>query len=78
MDDQYLDLERLSDYSSLPIPTLRDYIRDLALPCYKPKGKLLVKRSEFDKWLSRFRVTQESLGKIVDDVLNQINSPQVK
>jgi hypothetical protein len=57
--DRYLNLHSLSEYADIPIPTLRDHIRGMKLPCYKVKGKILVKQSEFDSWIGSFRVNQE-------------------
>jgi excisionase family DNA binding protein len=54
--DVYFSLERLSTYSSMSISTLRRYIRKDDFPVYKTRGKVLVKRSDFDAWLQRFRV----------------------
>lgn len=71
---EYFDLKGLSTYSSLPVPTLRDYMKDCGLPCFKVRGKLLVKRSEFDVWLEGFRVSQEKLEKIVDEVMENLKS----
>ena len=53
LKDQLFDLKGLSVYSALAVPTLRDYIKTGSLPCFKVKGKILVKRSEFDRWLER-------------------------
>ncbi len=58
MVDQYLDLDELSKYAGLSRRTLRRHLSaeiDDALPCYRVGGKILVKRSEFDDWISRFR-----------------------
>ena len=71
---QYFDLKGLSTYSSLPVPTLRDYLKGFGLPCFKVRGKLLVKKSEFDAWLEGFRVNQDRLEDIVDDVMKSLKS----
>jgi len=68
--NRLLDLKGLSEYSSLGIPTLRDYLRSNGLPYYKMKGKIIVRLSEFDQWLESFRVdTKPELNNLVDDVL---------
>ncbi|MBW2634627.1 MAG: helix-turn-helix domain-containing protein [Deltaproteobacteria bacterium] len=54
--DQYFDLQGLNTYSCIPVPTLRDYIKRDGMPCFKLKGKILVKRSEFDSWMNGHRV----------------------
>lgn len=71
--DRLLDLRRLSGYSSLGIPTLRDYIRSDGLPCFKIRGKILIKQSEFDTWLEQYRVNQsKDLDSIVDEVMDSL------
>ena len=67
--DRLLDLKGLSEYSSLGIPTLRDYLRSNGLPHYKLKGKILVRMSEFDNWLEAFRVES---GQHLNDIVNDI------
>ncbi len=32
------------------------------LPHYRPGGKILVKRSEFDDWIARFKAAEYSKG----------------
>ncbi len=55
--DPWLDLRALSDYSSLSRRTLQDLVNDPVdpIPSYRVGGKLLVRRSEFDEWVSRRR-----------------------
>jgi len=73
--DIIYDLKGLSGYCSLKIPTLRDYIKSGDLPCFKVKGKILVKRSEFDNWLEGYRVNKkQDLNTIVDGVMESLKS----
>jgi hypothetical protein len=55
--DCYLSLRILAEYSSLSVRTLRSYLRreTAPLPHYQIEGKILVRRSEFDAWIARFR-----------------------
>jgi hypothetical protein len=56
--DPFLSLKALAAYSSLSVRTLRTYldlVPEEALPCYRLPGKVLVRRSEFDAWLERYR-----------------------
>jgi len=55
LTDQYFDLPGLYAYSCIPVPTLRDYIKRDGMPCYKLRGKILVKKSEFDAWMNEHR-----------------------
>ena len=56
--DGYLSLKTLSAYSGLSVRTLREYLihPSRPLPHYRPGAKILVKRSEFDGWITTFRV----------------------
>lgn len=51
--DRYLTLTALAAYSSLSIATLRRAIVDPAhpLPAFRVARHVLVKKSEFDRWL---------------------------
>ena len=62
MKDQFFDLRGLSAYSSLGVSTLRDYIRRGKLPYLKMRGKILVRKSEFDKWTEKFRIMKVPSG----------------
>ena len=74
LKDSYFDLRGLSAYSSLGVSTLRDHIKK-GLPCFKIGGKILIKLSEFDKWLEGYRVNQkQDLDAIVDDVMDGLTT----
>ena len=73
VEPEYLDVRGLAAYSSLAVPSLRDYIRRDNLPCFKVRGKVLVRRSEFEDWLESFRVkTGDELSKIVDEATEAV------
>ena len=73
--DRLLDLKGLSEHSSLGVPTLRDYLRSGGLPYFKLRGKILVRLSEFERWLESFRVnTKQDLSILVDDVLTDLRA----
>lgn len=75
LKDQYFDLKGLEAYSALKVPTLRDYINSGNLPCFKVKGKILIKQSEFDAWLESYRVNKKkNINNIVDGVLNSLKN----
>jgi len=75
LKDQYFDLMGLVEYSSLGLGTCRDYIRSKGLPCFKVGGKILVKRSEFDKWIERYRHTKtQDLDTLVDGIMADMKS----
>ncbi len=55
--DRWLSLRGLADYCSLSRRTLQALVNDPQdpLPSYRVGGKILVRRSEFDAWMSRRR-----------------------
>ena len=70
LKDQYFDLKGLEAYSALKVPTLRDYIKSGDLPCFKLKGKILVRRSEFDAWIEKHRLNNKrDIGNMVDEII---------
>ena len=72
----YYDLTALAEYSSCSVRWLRDRLVDRLrpLPHYRIEGKILVKRDEFDHWLSAFRVVSpaDELHDIVESVMAQV------
>ena len=73
LKDRYFDLRGLSAYSSLAVSTLRDYISAGKLPCFKLKGKILIRKSEFDTWLEGHRFNKrQDLKNIVDEVMTSL------
>lgn len=70
--DPFLSLRALASYSGLSVRKLRDHLADLAhpLPHYRVGSKILVRRSEFDTWMARYRrVGQPNVERIVSEVL---------
>ncbi len=72
----YFDLKALAAYSSCSVRWLRDRLVDRLhpLPHYRIEGKILVKREEFDRWLSVSRVVSpaDGLDDMVDSVMAQV------
>jgi Helix-turn-helix domain len=70
---EYLPLRGLAAYSGLSVRRLRQLLTDLAhpLPHYRiGGGKVLVRRSEFDAWAARFRVsTSPRLDQLVSEAV---------
>jgi hypothetical protein len=71
--DAYLTLRALAVYSGCSVRWLRDRLVDVhhPLPCFRlPGGKVLVRRSHFDGWVSRYRtVGRADVSQVVTDVL---------
>ena len=76
LKDQYLDLKGLAAYSTLGVSTLRAYIRRGKLPAFKVKGKVLIRKSEFDVWLDQYRMKREvkDLDKLADEAVKSLKS----
>jgi hypothetical protein len=73
--DPYLPLRALAAYSGMSARSLRDRLTDPhhPLPHYRVGGKLLVRRSEFDRWIARYRqVGNPDVERIVGDVLRDL------
>jgi hypothetical protein len=73
--DPFLALRALASYSGISIRKLRDYLDDPAhpLPCYRVGGKIVVRRSEFDTWIARYRqIGRADVDQIVADVLRTL------
>jgi len=77
VDDRYLSLRSLATYAGLSIRTLRGYLgrRHAPLPHYRIGGKILVRRSEFDRWASEFKVVRPhvDLDAVVGDVVRGLS-----
>ena len=77
--NRLLDLRGLSEYSSLGVPTLRDYLRSGGLPYFKLKGKILVRLSEFNAWMESFKIEpKQELDLLVDEVISSLKGHESK
>lgn len=76
IDRGFFDLKTLATYSSCSVRWLRGRLtaQSHPLPCYRIGGKILVRREDFDTWMTQFKTTPQSndLDAIVDDVLSQV------
>ncbi len=74
--DPYLGLRALASYSACCVRWLRDRLTDPQhpLPHYRlPGRKILVRRSDFDAWLARYRqLGNPDVERIVSDVLREL------
>ncbi len=77
--DPFFPLRALAAYSGISIRKLRDYLEDVGhpLPCYRVGGKVLVRRSEFDTWISAYRQQgRADVARIVEEVLGGASHPR--
>lgn len=68
---EWLDLKALQEYACLSNRTLREWIHRCVdpLPAVRVGCKILVRRSEFDRWLEAHQVTHIDIGCIVDELV---------
>lgn len=73
-DDKFLDIKQLVQYSTFSDSSLRNYLSDPEnpIPFFRVNRKILVKKSEFDRWMEQFRRKSNDLDRIVDEVLNDL------
>jgi excisionase family DNA binding protein len=73
LKDGYFDLPGLAKYCSLKVSTLRSHISSGDLPAFKCKGKILVKRSEFDAWIESYRLNKsQNINSLVDGIVSSL------
>ena len=73
--DPFLSLRALASYACVSVRKLREHLDDPThpLPHYRIGGKIVVRRSEFDAWMSVYRrVGQADVGGIVDSVMRDL------
>jgi excisionase family DNA binding protein len=73
--DPYLTLRALASYSGLSRRTLQRHLADLTepIPHFKLGGKILVRRSEFDRWMERHRASETAdVADLVNAVLGKV------
>ena len=70
LKDRYFDLKSLSESLPIGVSTLRGLIRSNGLPHFRLPGRILVKQSEFDTWMTRFACNREQeIGELADSIL---------
>lgn len=75
--DPWFSLRGAADYTSLSVRSLRGYLKhpEHPLPCYRVNGKILVRRSDLDRWLTMFRQTgAQKLDSILDEILSDLKA----
>ena len=73
--DPFLSLRTLASYSCVSVRKLREYLHDPVhpLPHYRVGGKIVVRRSEFDRWMQQFRRRGDAdVERVVSEVLRDI------
>ncbi len=75
--DPYLSLKSLSSYSGLSVRTLRKALTDPVhpLPHYRPggpRGKVWVRRSDFDRWIAPYHREGSDLDGLVSEIVKEV------
>jgi len=73
---EWLDLRRLREYAAVSERTLRAWVHSPVdpLPAVCVGRKILVRKSDFDRWLEQHKVKPLDLGVIVDEVVEAVTS----
>jgi excisionase family DNA binding protein len=68
---EWLDLKALTRYASISERTMRQWIHRASnpLPAVRVGGKILVRRSEFDRWLENHSLGPIDVGCIVNQMV---------
>ncbi len=76
-DDRYLTLRELASYAGVSLNTLRRRLVDPVrpLPHYRVGARIVVKRSEYDRWMEAGRVDLASfVDRAAAEVLHGLKS----
>ena len=76
--DPFLGLRALARYGGLSVRKLREYLRAPVnpLPHYRVGGKVLVRVSDYDRWMLAFRARADArIDVIVDEVVRTLRPP---
>ncbi len=80
VDDCYMSLRALSAYAGISEGTLQGHLHDphYPIPHFKmgeaQNSKILVKKSEFDRWMERHRGSGLKAGPEIDRIVEEVMS----
>jgi len=71
---EWFDLKALTQYVSVSERTIREWVHRAAdpLPAVRVGTKILLRRSEFDRWLESHRLDPIDLGGIVEEMVSDL------
>ena len=71
---EWLDLRALTKYASVSERTMRHWIHRIAnpLPAVRVGSKILVRRSEFDRWLENHRLEPIEVACIAREMISDL------
>ncbi|MEM4168201.1 MAG: helix-turn-helix domain-containing protein [Candidatus Caldarchaeum sp.] len=68
----YLSIKKLSEYAGVHPNTLRSWLK-IGMPHYRFGKRILVKVSEFDDWMKRFKIGGTTLKNIINEVIAEVH-----
>jgi hypothetical protein len=73
-ETEWLDLKALQEYACVSERTLRGWIHRSVdpLPAVRVRCKILIRRSEFDRWLGAHGIKHIDVGCIVDELVASV------
>lgn len=76
--DPFFSLRALASYSSLSERMLRSFLRapDHPLPHYRIGGRVVVRRSDFDRWVTVYREPATTADHVVSRLLADLDDPR--
>lgn len=72
VEPQYFDLKAASQYCGLSVRRLRQALNEPGgLPPYQTggNGKILIKKSDLDQWLAKFRREPQDIAQLLEEVM---------
>ena len=72
IDPEYLTMAQLEIYANASCNTLKKWVK-LGMPCYQVDRKKLVRKGEFNEWMTRYRQgTSQDLDAMLDQVMKEV------
>lgn len=65
---EYLSIKDLVHYCGLSERTIRSYLKNKSLPHFCVGRKILIKKEQFDRWMQSYRIVDNQIDKIVDEI----------
>jgi excisionase family DNA binding protein len=72
LDDRWLTIQELMEYIPLSEKTLRKIAKELHPVRVNGRGKLLIKKSEFDAWLTEHSKSVETASRQAIELLKEV------
>ncbi len=72
--DLYLSKKQAADYLSISLSFIERLMAEEALPFYRVKRKILLRKHEIDQWIERYweRGESQDLKKLADEAVRKV------